>query len=518
MADGSTDSFGGSFPPMAGHVTVAGNFIGTDATGLKKLGNGGDGVRLLGATASTIGGPTQDLISLMGSGNLISGNGRNGVELGGTGQTIIQASGASSTKAVESVDNVILGNSIGLTSRQVGGLGNADYGILLGPGSAGNRVGGPGDLNDITDNGGMAVADRSGQPNVINAPSASGNGQRIVELDVTASASTRSARPGEAVLFTYTILNNSERVATGVTFGIFLGPGLAGTRVDASQGTGSVDAGAARIVASLGNLAPGATATVVVTATVQTFAVGPSTYQTGSKAGVAFANEPQYFLDAGGATTSLLVVAGPVVQSINLSAAFGPARTVTLAFSTPLDPSTAADIRNYQILLPGRAGRGLVVDGATFDPAADAVSLHLSRPLPASTRPVALSIGGPGTPGLLDGGGRSAIAGGAAFVATAGFGASQQFLDATGNLASLRLAGGGTLELARGLDGAVASLRILGARAGRSGLSGSVRGAAGLTRLPALHGLAGVRITLTNPPFDGPAGLFAPQSTTAERR
>ncbi len=58
---------------LNGGVTVAGNFIGTDVSGLLDLGNGGNGVLLNDETGDTIGGDD------VGSSNLLSGNGGVGI-------------------------------------------------------------------------------------------------------------------------------------------------------------------------------------------------------------------------------------------------------------------------------------------------------------------------------------------------------------------------------------------------------------------------------------------------------
>src|SRR5262249_10075736 len=58
---------------------VQGNFIGVDATGAARLSNGGDGIAISGNNNHFIGG------TAAGARNIISGNGRSGIELSGTG-------------------------------------------------------------------------------------------------------------------------------------------------------------------------------------------------------------------------------------------------------------------------------------------------------------------------------------------------------------------------------------------------------------------------------------------------
>jgi len=103
------NAFGGHGIHLAtlGNNVVAGNRIGTDATGTLDLGNGYDGVFIDGVDGNTIGGATAA------DGNLISGNSRNGVGVSG-GDV-----------------NAILNNVIGTNAAAPLGLGNGNNGIDL---------------------------------------------------------------------------------------------------------------------------------------------------------------------------------------------------------------------------------------------------------------------------------------------------------------------------------------------------------------------------------------------------
>jgi hypothetical protein len=96
---------------------IQGNFIGTDITGMLPLGNGGDGVFIVGQNNNTIGGTTAA------ARNIIGGN-NHGVEIaaGGTG-------------------NVVQGNYIGLNVNGSATVGNGGDGVLV-QDSPGNTVGG----------------------------------------------------------------------------------------------------------------------------------------------------------------------------------------------------------------------------------------------------------------------------------------------------------------------------------------------------------------------------------------
>ncbi len=123
--------------------TIEGNFIGTDATGLLPLGNGGNGITLDYATDLNVIGGDTDLWS--GYANVIGDNGGHGISLG------------------ISYDNVIQGNFIGTDAGMTEDLGNALAGVRIVGQSSSNQVGaeliegvsGPG--NAIAFNGGNGV-------------------------------------------------------------------------------------------------------------------------------------------------------------------------------------------------------------------------------------------------------------------------------------------------------------------------------------------------------------------------
>ena len=101
---------------------IAGNYIGTDASGTRALPNSDVGVLLDGvSTDNTIGGTTT------GARNVISGNGTNGVEIINAGST----------------RNLVAGNYIGIDAAGSAALGNGTNGVLL-DAAAGNTVGGTG--------------------------------------------------------------------------------------------------------------------------------------------------------------------------------------------------------------------------------------------------------------------------------------------------------------------------------------------------------------------------------------
>jgi titin len=100
--------------------TVCGNYIGTDVTGTNAVANVLAGVRVEGCS-NVIGGVTA------GSGNVISGNGQEGVWLVGTNGNV--------------AGNLVAGNLIGLGANGANSLGNTNAGIGI-SGAARNQIGG----------------------------------------------------------------------------------------------------------------------------------------------------------------------------------------------------------------------------------------------------------------------------------------------------------------------------------------------------------------------------------------
>jgi len=166
---------------------VAGNFIGTASTGTRALGIAGDGVFLAdGASFNWIGVNPNGGMAVAEEGNVISGNGYDGVQI---------SSGSNS--------NVVAGNKIGTDAAGAIALGNAQNGVEIDSGAASNTIGGatPGAGDVISANGKYGVwitgAGATGdvvQGNLIGTDItgtvALGNVQSGVRLDSGASSNT----------------------------------------------------------------------------------------------------------------------------------------------------------------------------------------------------------------------------------------------------------------------------------------------------------------------------------------
>ncbi len=128
-------------------VTLLGNFIGTDATGTVARENALEGLVLSDAHDNVVGGTTQ------GAGNVISGNGVDGLQIHEAGST----------------GNQVLGNVIGLDATRTVELGNGEAGVHVFASASGNVVGGtvPGAGNLIRGNGQSGVELGSGGTEVL---------------------------------------------------------------------------------------------------------------------------------------------------------------------------------------------------------------------------------------------------------------------------------------------------------------------------------------------------------------
>lgn len=122
--DGVTFGFTNSAPPT--NTVVAGNYIGTDATGTSAIPNDDSGVYLTG-TGHRVG-TNADGTNDAAERNLLSGNGQSGVSLTVTVST--------------TANNTIAGNYIGTTADGAAALGNGIAGVRVLNGSASTTIGG----------------------------------------------------------------------------------------------------------------------------------------------------------------------------------------------------------------------------------------------------------------------------------------------------------------------------------------------------------------------------------------
>jgi CSLREA domain-containing protein len=176
--------------------TVQGNYIGTDGNGTAALPNDFDGIEILGAIGTQIGGTEP------GAGNLISGNGAQGIYVTDPG-------------GGDSGGNIIQGNLIGTDATGSQPLGNSANGVLI-EDSPNNTVGGTvtGARNIISANGsGTSTGDSSGV--LITGATATGN---LVQGNFLGTDSSGNAGLG-GLIGVEIAINASGNIIGGTTSG-----------------------------------------------------------------------------------------------------------------------------------------------------------------------------------------------------------------------------------------------------------------------------------------------------------
>lgn len=139
---------------------IAGNYIGTDVTGIAKVPNTFSGIAIWGQATNNRIGTAGVAADTVGERNIVSGNGDRGIWISGFGTN----------------QNVVAGNYVGVDASGNGALGNAAEGVTMFDGAQGNRVGtngdGVGDISErniVSANGrnGIAIAGLSANQNVV---------------------------------------------------------------------------------------------------------------------------------------------------------------------------------------------------------------------------------------------------------------------------------------------------------------------------------------------------------------
>jgi hypothetical protein len=182
-----------------GNNTLSGNYIGVNATGSAALPNGGNGILITSGSAGNTIGPA----------NLISGNGRSGLSIGGW------ESSASGT--------MVQGNRIGTDATGGAAVPNTEQGVLITDGSSNSTIGGTGAGagNVIAHNLLNGVLVTGGSGNAILGNAIAENGR--LGIDLNGDGVTPNVPPG-----TGTGANNSQNFPV-LSFAAFDLQGIAGT-------------------------------------------------------------------------------------------------------------------------------------------------------------------------------------------------------------------------------------------------------------------------------------------------
>jgi len=175
---------------------VQGNLIGTDASGSNDLGNGSSGVAMTEANDCTVGG------TVAGAGNVISGNGSNGVRI----------------NSLTATGNRVQGNKIGTRADGATPLPNSAEGVRVQFSASNNTIGGvAGEGNIIAFNLAAGVAVESGAGNAIQSNSIFSNFGLGIDLGPAGVTPNDAGDgdPGANNLQNFPVLTSSNGAAGG---------------------------------------------------------------------------------------------------------------------------------------------------------------------------------------------------------------------------------------------------------------------------------------------------------------
>ena len=199
----------------------------------------------------------------------------------------------------------------------------------------------------------------------------------------------------------------------------------------------------------------------------------------------------------------------------------GSSRSITslnVSFTAPLDQTCALNQANYQLVAPGLGNKVIPLSPQSYNDSNYSVTLVPSIALPSGQYYDIQIIGSGPTAirdiagNLLDGNGLGQA--GSNYKASFAQAKRLQYVDASGNKVSLKLAGAGYMEQVRDASGEGVLLELVGIMPHHSTLSGTVKGgvtravkrtkAARSTELGTIGGLGNfgdVKVLLTSPPF-----------------
>lgn len=331
------------------------------------------------------------------------------------------------------------------------------------------------------------------------------------DLSVSVVANPAVLAPGQATTFVVTVTNAGQGPATSIGVRAELLPGGTIQSSTASQGTTSI-AGTV-VVAQLGSLAPGASATVNIVAVPQSGLVAG--LQAGAIAAEPEANTGNNF---GGAAVSFTTGPGVATTVGGQQAVLGQGNIASyvLGFTGPLNAASAANSAAYRLFLPGRDGVfgtrddvGLPIAQVLYD-AANFKVVIVPRTRVRQDQFVMIAVAGTGADAVRSLGGtpidgdKNGVAGGD-YVVIVGRGRRLNYFDSTGDWVNLTMSGPGNIEMHLDPRGEATLLYIYDGVPGRSSITGSVsrsrNGGDYVTTLPVVVGLNRVTNRLRTPPF-----------------
>jgi len=331
--------------------TVYGNRIGTSPDGMSAMGNGFEGVLLNDVTGTTIGGTSSS------DRNIISGNGRAGVQ--------ITNAGATST--------TVTGNYIGVASDGTTDLGNDQNGVEVTDGASGNTIGAASGSGNVisgnTENGVLLTGSGTSSNTVLGnnigtndaGDSLLGNDGDGVAITSGASASIGGTADGAENV----IAGNKNEIyiaTSGNTLqGNYIGTNANGDDLGSSFNAIDVDAGSSNLI---GGSASGAGNTVGFTATNSVVIAGSSNTVQGNFIGTNASGDQ---LDGAGAGLRLF-------GSDHVIGGTGTGAANTIAhndFGVGLSGGSGHTVRGNAIFDNDQLGLDIGRDGVTPNDAGD---------------------------------------------------------------------------------------------------------------------------------------------------
>ena len=386
---------------------IAGNFIGTDVTGTQSLGIASDGVYLAdGASSNWIGVNPLGGEAIQDEGNVISGNGYDGVQIHGSASF-----------------NVVAGNKIGTDVTGTVALGNGSNGVEVGAGCVSNTIGGATAAagNLISGNGATAAAgnfisgnsdgvqiDNGSSFNIvagnkigtdITGTAALGNFSSGVEVDAGCSGNTiggTASGAGNVISSNgaYGVWITGGGTTQNLIQGNAIGTDITGTVALANKQAGvQVDNGAANN--TVGGLTSPAdvfhgfdftSATSPAASSFQAELSGPPEGQTSGGPTAVYRIDVE-------ASGELLAIVHPEGFTVRLMILDSQGRVLVQSDGlSPSDPDSVIDqyvaAGNYSLVVESAGGTGTYTMTTTLTPASAPL-----RPIPAGFGPLAIVAG-----------------------------------------------------------------------------------------------------------------------------
>ncbi len=351
-----------------GSNTLAGNFIGTDATGIAPLGNALNGVNIQNSNGNVLAGTTatQDPFIYF---NVVSGNGQNGLLVNNSNGTVVQA------------------NFFGLGSDDKTGVGNGGNGVVFQGTSSNTTFGGPIPLGNVVAanvGNGVVVSGTGGNFVASNNFTGVAAFQPITTLGNKGDGWNITATGGNIVLQVGNIIsgNGGDGIEVGgAATGVQIVQNIIGLNTDGQSLIPNLGDGI-KITGTASNVVVGGTAVPGSIVPVQTISGnggwGVNVNTTGANVQVNFSH---IGTTSGGIAAGAPTALGNGLGGIQLSGTSG----VAIGSTDPAKPTVVSGNKDIGIFMVGTTGArvvntliGIGRDGSAVGNAFDGVAIRVS--------------------------------------------------------------------------------------------------------------------------------------------